>query len=98
MLALYHATLKEMSYVYEGNDVLRDMAVVPWIAFIDGCLMEKQMFISEVRRFDGSHILQSTNFDLPSTKRLTQPTWTGSHRICEDCTNPVITPHSYRPQ
>ncbi|KAJ7230695.1 isoprenoid synthase domain-containing protein [Mycena pura] len=47
MLALYHATLKEMSYVYEGNDVLRDMAVVPWIAFIDGCLMEKQMFISQ---------------------------------------------------
>jgi hypothetical protein len=49
MLALFHATLKELSYVYENNEVLRDMAVVPWIAFINGCLMERQMFISQVR-------------------------------------------------
>jgi hypothetical protein len=28
MLALFHATLKELSYVYENNEVLRDMAVV----------------------------------------------------------------------
>ncbi|KAJ7886792.1 isoprenoid synthase domain-containing protein [Mycena olivaceomarginata] len=39
--------LKELSYVYENNEVLRDMAVVPWIAFINGCLMERQMFISQ---------------------------------------------------
>jgi hypothetical protein len=36
MLALFHATLKELSYVYENNEVLRDMAVVLWITFIDG--------------------------------------------------------------
>jgi hypothetical protein len=54
MLALFHATLKELSYVYENNEVLRDMAVVPWIAFINGCLMERQMFISQVR-FNQSH-------------------------------------------
>ncbi|KAJ6584129.1 hypothetical protein DFH09DRAFT_911283, partial [Mycena vulgaris] len=45
MLALFHATLKELSYVFENNEVLRDMAVIPWIAFIDGCLMERRMFI-----------------------------------------------------
>jgi hypothetical protein len=54
MLALFHATLKELSFVYENNEVLRDMAVVPWIAFIDGCLMERQMYISQVR-FDRNH-------------------------------------------
>ncbi|KAJ6448034.1 isoprenoid synthase domain-containing protein [Mycena sanguinolenta] len=47
LLALFHATLKELSSVYENNEVLRDMAVIPWIAFIDGCLMERQMFISQ---------------------------------------------------
>ncbi|KAF8148499.1 hypothetical protein K438DRAFT_1457106, partial [Mycena galopus ATCC 62051] len=50
LLALFHATLKELSYVYENNEVLRDMAVVPWINFIDGCLMERQMFLSQVPR------------------------------------------------
>ncbi|KAJ6524188.1 isoprenoid synthase domain-containing protein [Mycena capillaripes] len=43
MLALFHATLKELSYVFEDNEVLRDMAVIPWIAFIDGCLMERHL-------------------------------------------------------
>jgi len=38
LLALFHATLKKLSYLFESNDVLRDMAVVPWIAFVDGCL------------------------------------------------------------
>ncbi|KAJ7120921.1 isoprenoid synthase domain-containing protein [Mycena epipterygia] len=47
MLALFHATLKELSSVYENNEVLRDMAVIPWIAFLDGCLMEREMFMSQ---------------------------------------------------
>ncbi|KAJ6495151.1 hypothetical protein C8R45DRAFT_1052766 [Mycena sanguinolenta] len=58
LLALFHATLKELSAVYENDEVLRDMAVVPWIAFIDGCLMERQMFISQRPRspiWKGSH-------------------------------------------
>ncbi|KAJ7262420.1 terpenoid synthase [Mycena rebaudengoi] len=43
MPALFHAILKELSSVYENNEVLRDMAVIPWIAFIDGCLVERQI-------------------------------------------------------
>ncbi|KAJ7201904.1 isoprenoid synthase domain-containing protein [Mycena pura] len=47
LLALYHATLKEMSHLFEGSELQRDMAVIPWIVFIDGCLVEKRMFISK---------------------------------------------------
>ncbi|KAJ7618164.1 terpenoid synthase [Mycena polygramma] len=43
LLALFHATIQEISRVFENNEVLRDMAVMPWIAFIDGCLMERQI-------------------------------------------------------
>ncbi|KAJ6503883.1 isoprenoid synthase domain-containing protein [Mycena sanguinolenta] len=46
-LALYHTSLKELSDMYGEDPVLRGLAVVPWINFIDACLMEKQIFGAE---------------------------------------------------
>ncbi|KAJ7511372.1 isoprenoid synthase domain-containing protein [Mycena galericulata] len=50
MLALYHENIKELSEVYGNDVVLRDLAVVPWITYIDACLIEKSIFTSE-RKF-----------------------------------------------
>ncbi|KAF7328109.1 Terpenoid synthase [Mycena sanguinolenta] len=50
LLALYHATLKELSEVYGEDSVLRGLAVVPWINYIDACLMEKEIFGAERQR------------------------------------------------
>ncbi|KAF8147908.1 terpenoid synthase [Mycena galopus ATCC 62051] len=47
MLALYHATLKELSDLHGNNTFLRDLAVLPWISHIDACLIEKQIFTAE---------------------------------------------------
>ncbi|KAF7328107.1 Terpenoid synthase [Mycena sanguinolenta] len=44
LLAVYNATLKELSEVYGDDSVLRGLAIVPWINFVDACLMEKQIF------------------------------------------------------
>jgi hypothetical protein len=49
MLALYHANMKELSEMYGNDTVLRGLALVPWINYIDACLMEKQIFTAEVR-------------------------------------------------
>ncbi|KAJ7642326.1 isoprenoid synthase domain-containing protein [Mycena polygramma] len=56
LLALFHATLKELSCAFENNEVLRDMAVVPWITFIDGCLMERQIFSSQREMANTSYL------------------------------------------
>ncbi|KAJ7469356.1 hypothetical protein B0H11DRAFT_2044061, partial [Mycena galericulata] len=47
MLALYHENLKELSEFYGNNAVLRGLAVVPWITYIDACLIEKSIFTSQ---------------------------------------------------
>ncbi|KAJ7726011.1 hypothetical protein DFH07DRAFT_1002067 [Mycena maculata] len=47
MLALYHDNLKELSEVYGADAVLRGLAIVPWINYIDACLMEKEIFTAE---------------------------------------------------
>ncbi|KAJ7122266.1 terpenoid synthase [Mycena epipterygia] len=44
MLVLYHANMKELSEVYGNDAVLRGLAIVPWISYIDACLMEKDIF------------------------------------------------------
>jgi hypothetical protein len=48
MLALYHATIQELSEMYGNDSVLRGLAIVPWINYIDACLMEKQILSAEV--------------------------------------------------
>ncbi|KAJ6571451.1 terpenoid synthase [Mycena capillaripes] len=49
MLALYHENMKELSDMFGSDTVLRGLATVPWINYIDACLMEKQIFTAEVR-------------------------------------------------
>lgn len=49
MLALYHTSMKELSDMYGDDTVLRGLAIVPWINYIDACMMEKQIFTAEVR-------------------------------------------------
>ncbi|KAJ7150707.1 isoprenoid synthase domain-containing protein [Mycena filopes] len=41
VLALYHATMKEMCEVCEDDPVLRGLSIRPWINHIDACLMER---------------------------------------------------------
>ncbi|KAF7368173.1 Terpenoid synthase [Mycena venus] len=48
MLALYHATIQELSEMYGNDSVLRGLAIVPWINYIDACLMEKQILSAEL--------------------------------------------------
>ncbi|KAJ7176336.1 isoprenoid synthase domain-containing protein [Mycena crocata] len=48
LLALYHDNMKELSIVYGNDAVLRGLAIVPWINYIDACLMEKDIFTAEV--------------------------------------------------
>ncbi|KAF9067448.1 terpenoid synthase [Rhodocollybia butyracea] len=43
ILELYHECIKEMSHLCEGDPVLRGLAVVPWINFVDACLLEKRL-------------------------------------------------------
>ncbi|KAJ7136876.1 isoprenoid synthase domain-containing protein [Mycena epipterygia] len=47
ILALYHATLKELSTFYSNDAVRRDLAIVPWISYIDACLIEKDLFTEQ---------------------------------------------------
>ncbi|KAJ7729390.1 isoprenoid synthase domain-containing protein [Mycena maculata] len=48
LLALYHASIKELSDAYGNDAVVRGLAVVPWINFIDACLIEKDIFTQAV--------------------------------------------------
>jgi hypothetical protein len=48
MLVLYHATIQELSEMYGNDSVLRGLAIVPWINYLDACLMEKQILNAEV--------------------------------------------------
>ncbi|KAJ7159374.1 hypothetical protein C8R43DRAFT_1086920 [Mycena crocata] len=50
LLALYHATLLEVSDFYGNDAILRGLAVVPWINYLDACLMEKDIFTTEVAK------------------------------------------------
>ncbi|KAF9059690.1 terpenoid synthase [Rhodocollybia butyracea] len=43
ILKLYHECIKELSHLHEGDAVLRGLAVMPWINFVDGCLLEKRL-------------------------------------------------------
>ncbi|KAF9067608.1 hypothetical protein BDP27DRAFT_1422769 [Rhodocollybia butyracea] len=43
ILELYHECIKELSHLHEGDAVLRGLAVVPWINFVDACLLEKRL-------------------------------------------------------
>ncbi|KAF9061712.1 terpenoid synthase [Rhodocollybia butyracea] len=43
LLDLYHECIKEMSHLHEGDPVLQAAAVIPWINYIDGCLLEKRL-------------------------------------------------------
>jgi len=47
MLALYHANMKDLSGVYGDDAVLRGLAIVPWINYIDACLLEKVLFTTQ---------------------------------------------------
>ncbi|KAJ7245608.1 isoprenoid synthase domain-containing protein [Mycena haematopus] len=49
LLALYLSTIKELSEMYGEDSVLRGLAVVPWINYIDACLMEKEIFTKRQR-------------------------------------------------
>lgn len=51
MLALFQVSLKELSNFYGNDAVLRDLTVLPWISFIDGCLMEKYMYATQVSEY-----------------------------------------------
>ncbi|KAJ7493474.1 isoprenoid synthase domain-containing protein [Mycena latifolia] len=44
LLALYHSNLKQLSDFYGNDAVLRGLAIVPWINYIDACLMERDIF------------------------------------------------------
>ncbi|KAK6988662.1 terpenoid synthase [Favolaschia claudopus] len=46
-LALYQATMQELSDIHGNNTVLRDLAVLPWIVHIDACMIEKQILTLE---------------------------------------------------
>ncbi|KAJ7618740.1 hypothetical protein FB45DRAFT_755883 [Roridomyces roridus] len=48
MLELYHANMKELSDMYGDDTVLRGLALVPWINYIDACLIEKQIVVAMV--------------------------------------------------
>ncbi|KAJ7708635.1 terpenoid synthase [Mycena metata] len=48
MLALYHENMKELSDVYGDDAVLRGLAIVPWINYIDACLLEKVLFTTQL--------------------------------------------------
>ncbi|KAJ7609442.1 isoprenoid synthase domain-containing protein [Roridomyces roridus] len=57
LLALYHDSLKELSGMFGDDAVLRDAAVVPWINFIDACLIEKQIFTAlREKDTDGTYL------------------------------------------
>ncbi|KAF9067449.1 terpenoid synthase [Rhodocollybia butyracea] len=43
MLNLYHECIKELSHLCEGDAVLRGITVMPWISFVDACLLEKRL-------------------------------------------------------
>ncbi|KAF9061614.1 hypothetical protein BDP27DRAFT_1452142 [Rhodocollybia butyracea] len=43
VLELYHKCIKELVHLYEGDAVLRGLATVPWINYMDGCLLEKRL-------------------------------------------------------
>lgn len=43
ILILYHECIKELSRVHEGDAVQRGLAVIPWINFVDACLLEKRL-------------------------------------------------------
>ncbi|KAJ7748359.1 terpenoid synthase [Mycena metata] len=49
MLALYHENMKELSDAFADDAVLRGLAIVPWINYIDACLLEKVLFTTQVR-------------------------------------------------
>jgi hypothetical protein len=55
-LALYHATLKELSDIHGDDTILRDLAVLPWISHIDACLIEKKIFTAQVREIPASSL------------------------------------------
>ncbi|KAJ7485905.1 isoprenoid synthase domain-containing protein [Mycena latifolia] len=44
LLALYHSNLKQLSDFYGNDTVLRGLAIVPWINYMDACLMERDIF------------------------------------------------------
>lgn len=43
ILSLYHRCIQEMSMMYDGDPVLRGLFVLPWITFVDACLLEKRL-------------------------------------------------------
>ncbi|KAF7343862.1 Terpenoid synthase [Mycena sanguinolenta] len=47
LLALYYTSMQELSDMYGKDSVLRGLAIVPWMNFLDGCLMEKQVLTAE---------------------------------------------------
>ncbi|KAF7328100.1 Terpenoid synthase [Mycena sanguinolenta] len=47
ILALYLANMRELSDMYGEDSVLRGFATVPWMNYIDACLMEKQILAAE---------------------------------------------------
>ncbi|KAJ7191430.1 isoprenoid synthase domain-containing protein [Mycena pura] len=76
-LALYQATLKELSHLFEDSAVLRDMAIIPWIVFIDGSLVEKQMLLSQHDAPKASY-LEGIATDFPRYLRIR----TGASESC----------------
>ncbi|KAJ7609440.1 hypothetical protein FB45DRAFT_876539 [Roridomyces roridus] len=62
LLALYHELLKELSGMFGDEAVLRDAAVVPWISFLDACLIEKKIFTA-LREQDRNGTSEGTYLD-----------------------------------
>ncbi|KAF9067422.1 terpenoid synthase, partial [Rhodocollybia butyracea] len=43
ILELYQECMQELSHLHDGDAVLRGLAVVPWINFVDACILEKRL-------------------------------------------------------
>lgn len=47
MLVLFHSLLKELSSVCGNDAVLRGLTVVPWLTYVDACLLERSLISKE---------------------------------------------------
>ncbi|KAK6969451.1 terpenoid synthase [Favolaschia claudopus] len=63
-LALYQATMQELSEIHGNNSVLRNLAVLPWIVHLDACIVEKQIVTLQQRDEDTKDVCASHKSNL----------------------------------
>ena len=78
LLALYHETMRDFSVAYGDDAILRGMATVPWITYVDACLLEKRLLTMnrEVRisPLDSCyHRLMKSEFNTHPTGAIASP-------------------------